>query len=231
MYDVDVVSVWLRQVLVMQNDICRISGLRDVPSDIISGDARSISKMPFTKKVNFVITSPPYPNEKDYSRTTRLESVLLGFINSKEQLREVKKQFIRSNTKNVYKGDNNSQYVEKIDSISELSKSIEKKRIELNKTSGFEKLYSSVVKLYFGGMARHFQELKPILAPNAKLAYVVGDQASYFKIPIRTAELLAEVAENAGFEVESIENFRKRYATGTDAWLNENVLVLKYLGD
>lgn len=230
-YDVDVVSVWLRQVLVMQNDICRISGLRDVPSDIISGDARLISKMPFTKKVNFVITSPPYPNEKDYSRTTRLESVLLGFINSKEQLREVKKQFIRSNTKNVYKGDNDSQYVEKIDSISELSKSIEKKRIELNKTSGFEKLYSSVVKLYFGGMARHFQELKPILAPNAKLAYVVGDQASYFKIPIRTAELLAEVAENAGFEVESIENFRKRYATGTDAWLNENVLVLKYLGD
>lgn len=230
-YDVDVVSVWLRQVLVMQNDICRISGLRDVPSDIISGDARSISKMPFTKKVNFVITSPPYPNEKDYSRTTRLESVLLGFINSKEQLREVKKQFIRSNTKNVYKGDNDSQYVEKIDSISELSKSIEKKRIELNKTSGFEKLYSSVVKLYFGGMARHFQELKPILAPNAKLAYVVGDQASYFKIPIRTAELLAEVAENAGFEVEGIENFRKRYATGTDAWLNENVLVLKYLGD
>lgn len=230
-YDVDVVSVWLRQVLVMQNDICRISGLRDVPSDIISGDARSISKMPFTKKVNFVITSPPYPNEKDYSRTTRLESVLLGFINSKEQLREVKKQFIRSNTKNVYKGDNDSQYVEKIDSISELSRSIEKKRIELNKTSGFEKLYSSVVKLYFGGMARHFQELKPILAPNAKLAYVVGDQASYFKIPIRTAELLAEVAENAGFEVESIENFRKRYATETDAWLNENVLVLKYLGD
>lgn len=230
-YDVDVVSVWLRQVLVMQNDVCRISGLRDVPSDIISGDARSISKMPFTKKVNFVITSPPYPNEKDYSRTTRLESVLLGFINSKEQLRAVKQQFIRSNTKNVYKGDNDSQYVEKIDSISELSKSIEKRRIELNKTSGFEKLYSSVVKLYFGGMARHFQELKPILAPNAKLAYVVGDQASYFKIPIRTAELLAEVAENAGFEVESIENFRKRYATGTDAWLNENVLVLKYLGD
>lgn len=230
-YDVDVVSVWLRQVLVMQNDICRISGLRDIPSDIISGDARSISKMPFTKKVNFVITSPPYPNEKDYSRTTRLESVLLGFINSKEQLREVKKQFIRSNTKNVYKGDNDSQYVENIDSISELSRSIEKKRIELNKTSGFEKLYSSVVKLYFGGMARHFQELKPILAPNAKLAYVVGDQASYFKIPIRTAELLAEVAENAGFEVEGIENFRKRYATGTDAWLNENVLVLKYLGD
>ena len=31
-----------------------------------------------------VITSPPYPNEKDYTRTTRLESVLLGFIRTKQ---------------------------------------------------------------------------------------------------------------------------------------------------
>lgn len=230
-YDVDVVSIWLQQVSVMQNDLWYISGLRDVPSFIINGDARSISGMPFKRKVNFVITSPPYPNEKDYSRTTRLESVLLGFINSKDQLRAVKKQFIRSNTKNVYKGDTDSQYVANISSISELSKSIEEKRIELNKTSGFERLYSNVVKLYFGGMARHFQSLKPILAKNARLAYVVGDQASYFKIPIRTAELLAEVAENIGYEVEGIEHFRKRYATGTDTWLNEDVLMLKYLGD
>ena len=149
-YDVDVVSIWLQQVSVMQNDLWYISGLRDVPSFIINGDARSISNMPFKRKVNFVITSPPYPNEKDYSRTTRLESVLLGFINSKDQLRAVKKQFIRSNTKNVYKGDKDSQYVANISSISELSKSIEEKRIELNKTSGFERLYSNVVKLYFG---------------------------------------------------------------------------------
>lgn len=230
-YDVEVVSIWLQQVSVMQKDLCYISGLRDVPSFIINGDARSISNMSFKKKVNFVITSPPYPNEKDYSRTTRLESVLLGFINNKDQLRATKKQFIRSNTKNVYKGDKDSQYAANISSISELSKSIEEKRIELNKTSGFERLYSNVVKLYFGGMARHFQSLKPILAKNARLAYVVGDQASYFKIPIRTAELLAEVAENIGYGVEGIEHFRKRYATGTDTWLNEDVLILKHLGD
>ena len=60
---------------------------------------------------------------------------------------------------------------------------------------------------------------------------MVGDQASYFKIPIRTAKLLAEVAENAGYEVEGIEPFRKRYATGTDTWLNEDVLILKYVGE
>lgn len=230
-YDVDVISLWLDQILIMQKDIQQYSFQNDVSSFIINGDSRSISNLPIKEKVNFVITSPPYPNEKDYSRTTRLESVLLGFINSKEQLRSVKKQFIRSNTKNVYRTDSDSQYVANISSITALSHSIEEKRIELNKTSGFEKLYSSVVKLYFGGMAKHFQELKSVLAKNARLAYVVGDQASYFKIPIRTAKLLAEVAENAGYEVEGIEPFRKRYATGTDTWLNEDVLILKYVGE
>lgn len=230
-YDVDVVSIWMDQISVMKKDLENYSFLRDTRSDIINGDARSISKLPIRRKVNFVITSPPYPNEKDYSRTTRLESVLLGYINNKDQLRSMKKQFIRSNTKNIYKEDDDFRYVENIDSISKLSQEIEEKRIELGKTSGFEKLYSRVVKLYFGGMARHFIELKSILEKNARLAYVVGDQASYFKIPIRTAKLLAEVAENMGYEVENIELFRKRYATRTNTWLNEEVLILKYLGD
>ena len=229
-YHIDVVSIWLQQVAVMQNDLYQVAALKNTSTSIIKGDSRLIKNMQLTKKINFVITSPPYPNEKDYSRTTRLESVLLGFINNKDQLRTIKKQLIRSNTKNVYKGDADFQYISNITSILKLSRDIENKRIELNKTSGFEKLYSTVVKLYFGGMARHLQELKYVLKKDAKLAYVVGDQASYFKIHIRTAELLAEVAESIGYKVLGINNFRKRYATATNTWLNEDVLILKYIG-
>ena len=39
------------------------------------------------------------------------------------------------------------------------------------------------------------------------------------------------MAENAGYEVEGIEPFRKRYATGKDTWLNADVLILKYVGE
>lgn len=230
-YSVDVVGIWLSQVKTMQNDLEYHSVLSDVPTQIVHGDARAINPATFVKKANFVITSPPYPNEKDYSRTTRLESVLLGYINTKEDLRRVKNNFIRSNTKNIYKDDDDFKFIENIESISSLSKTIENRRIELNKTSGFERLYAKVVQLYFGGMAKHLINLKPVLAPGAKLAYVVGDQASYFKIPVKTAELLAEVAESVGYKVEGIDNFRKRYATATDTWLNEDVLILSYLGD
>lgn len=229
-YSVDVVGIWLSQVKTMQNDLECHSTLSGVPAQIIHGDARTINPAALSTKANFVITSPPYPNEKDYSRTTRLESVLLGYINTKEELRNVKKNFIRSNTKNVYKDDDDFKFIEKIESISSLSRTIEERRIELNKTSGFERLYAKVVQLYFGGMARHLINLKTVLASGAKLAYVIGDQASYFKIPIKTAELLAEVAESVGYKVDGIDNFRKRYATATDTWLNEDVLILSYLG-
>lgn len=227
-YSVDVVGIWLEQIKTMLEDLEQYFPLSGVPARILHGDARAIHPAMCPQKVNYVITSPPYPNEKDYSRTTRLESVLLGYINTKEELRSVKKTFLRSNTKNVYKDDDDFKYIENISSIRSLSAAIEGRRIELNKTSGFEKLYAKVVQLYFGGMARHLIQMKTILASGAKLAYVVGDQASYFKIPIKTAELLAEVAESAGYQVLGIDPFRKRYATATGTWLNEDVLLLRY---
>ena len=229
---VDVVEIWLSEIERMEADLEHWKHCSSTFSDISLGDARSIPKKNYIGKVDCVITSPPYPNEKDYSRTTRLESVILGYINTKEDLRHIKNGFIRSNSKNIYRSDNDAQYISNIESINELSNKIEERRLELGKTSGFEKLYASVVKQYFGGMARHLSELKPYLRTGASLAYVVGDQASYFQIPIHTSILLGEVAESiGGYEIDRIDTFRKRFATATEMWLNEDVLVLKYKGD
>ena len=229
---VDVVEIWLSEIERMETDLEYWKHHSSTFADISLGDARSIPKRDYIGKVDCVITSPPYPNEKDYSRTTRLESVILGFINTKDDLRNIKKGFIRSNSKNVYRSDNDAQYISNIGSINKLSNEIEERRLELGKTSGFEKLYASVVKQYFGGMARHLSGLKPYLRNGASLAYVVGDQASYFQIPIRTSVLLGEVAESiGGYRVDRVDAFRKRFATATETWLNEDVLVLKYKGD
>lgn len=226
---VDTVRIWLDEIQKMHQDLLANSPFTSTHTDILHGDSRNISAPQYLNKVDCVITSPPYPNEKDYSRTTRLESVILGFISNKAELRQIKKGFIRSNTKNVYRSDDDAQYVDAIESITMLSNQIEQRRIELGKTSGFERLYSSVVKLYFGGMAKHLLSLKPFLKNGASLAYVVGDQASYFQIPIRTSQLLGEVAESLGcYRVERIDTFRKRFATATETWLNEDVLILKY---
>jgi DNA modification methylase len=174
---------------------------------IIRGDARRVRECLSNEdgQIDFVITSPPYPNEKDYTRTTRLESIILGLLTNKKELRALKEQLLRSNSRNIFVADNDAEYIRDFASINRLADSIESKRLALKKTSGFEKMYQKIVRHYFGGMYKHFESLKPLLKPNARLAYVVGDQMSFFRTHIRTAKLLAEIVERLGYHVEEIE--------------------------
>ena len=91
--------------------------------------------------------------------------------------------------------------------IQRIAEAIEKRRIELGKTSGFERLYARVTKLYFGGMAQHLADLRAVLQPDAQLAYVVGDQASYLRVMIRTGQLTADIAKSLGYNVTAIDLF------------------------
>ncbi len=225
--DAAVVLPWLNNVDTMARDLDLIAGSTHGLGKIISGDAREAGVLLVPGSVDFVITSPPYPNEKDYTRTTRLESVLLGLMNDRKGLRSVKQGLIRSNTRTSFQGDDDSKYVEGMEVIQELAAQVEARRISLGKTSGFEKQYAKVITHFFGGMARHLAELRPALRPGAQLAYVVGDQASFFQILIRTGQLLAEVAEVQGYEVVGIDLFRTRAATATRDELREEVLLLR----
>jgi hypothetical protein len=229
--DAPVVSPWLRCVEVMADDLEKLSGLNCTPCTIHHGDARSLSALIKPKSVGAVVTSPPYPNEKDYTRTTRLESVMLGFINNKKELQDLKRgKLLRSNTRNIYKGDSDDVLASGNPEVQRLMKTIEERRIELGKTSGFERLYAKVTGHYFGGMARHFADLRSTLKPGARLAYVVGDQASFLRVMIRTGQILGQLAEELGYEIESIDLFRTRLATATREQLREEVLVLRWPG-
>jgi DNA modification methylase len=228
--DVPVIRTWLDKIDDMVQDLKLVASMQKTKSNVFLADSRETGTIILPNSVDGVITSPPYPNEKDYTRTTRLESVLLGFIKDKAELRELKQTLIRSNTRNVYKADDDDLVVANNKEIQRISKEIEDRRIELGKTSGFERLYGRVTKLYFGGMSRHLASLRPLLRPGAQLAYVVGDQASYLRIMIRTGQLLAEIAESLGYKVVDIDLFRKRFASATKEELREEVVMLKWMG-
>jgi hypothetical protein len=154
--------------------------------------------------------------------------VILGFLKNKRDLRDLKQQLVRSNTRGVYKCDNDYRLIAQNLEIRQIAWEIERRRIQLGKPSGYERLYARVTKLYFGGMARHLSELWKVLKPVARLAYVVGDQASYFRVMIRTGKLLADLAKSLGYKkVEGIDLFRTRFATATGEWLREEVLILR----
>jgi len=229
--DAPVFESWRDKISEIATDIRQHVSLVSVASRCSLGDARQIPADLVPNSVDAVITSPPYPNEKDYTRTTRLESVLLGFIRSKQELRAFKQSLIRSNTRNVYRGDDDDIEISQHTKITAIASEIERRRIALNKDSGFERLYHRVATLYFGGMKRHFEQMKRVLKSGARLAYVVGDQASYLQVLIRTGELLADIAHDAGYDVLSLDLFRTRLSTATGEQLREEVLVLEWPGD
>jgi len=229
-HDAPVIATWLAGVRAMANDLRKTQGMKDIPAEVYLADARQMLQVLDPNSIDVVFTSPPYPNEKDYTRTTRLESVLLGLIQNKTELQALKRGLIRSNTRGVYKEDDDDLWVREHPEIQRIAEAIEARRIELGKTSGFERLYARVTRLYFGGMARHLAALRAILRPGAQLAYVVGDQASYLRIMIPTGQLLANIAQSLGYELVGIDLFRTRLATATKEQLREEVVVLRWPG-
>jgi hypothetical protein len=197
--------------MMLEMERAQIGGTDRVSAQVFLDDARRLDLIP--SGVTGVITSPPYPNEKDYTRTTRVESILLRLLKNREELRDVKESLLRSNTRNVFVSDDDGDEVAEFKTIQSICQKIERRRAELGKTSGFEKLYHKVVGHYFGGMRRHFRALRPKLKSKARLAYVLGDQLSFLMVPIATARLLGEVAEAEGFKTIGRELWRERIGT------------------
>ncbi len=226
--DAPLIIPWLDKIYNIINDLNDFPVVMPNAATVFLADARRAGEFIKPASISAVITSPPYPNEKDYTRTTRLESVLLGFVNSRDDLRALKRGLVRSNTRGVYKLDDDDQWVAKHPEINRIADEIEARRTSMGKTSGFERMYARVTRLYFGGMARHLAELRPLLKPGARLAYVVGDQASYLRVMIRTGALLADIAQSLGYELERIDLFRTRLATASKEQLREEVIILRW---
>ncbi|OGG57688.1 hypothetical protein A2765_06130 [Candidatus Kaiserbacteria bacterium RIFCSPHIGHO2_01_FULL_56_24] len=227
--DHDVLSGVTKRIQTMVDDLKKTSLVKNVPTTVLEGDARYCGKILHAslleRKVDVIICSPPYPTEHDYTRNSRLELALLEEVRDRLSLQRIKRQMVRSHTKGIYVEDNDSDLVKDYLLINKIATQIEKKAAK--KKHGFARLYSKVLKEYFGGMKRHFSEVKPLLAPGAFCAYVVGDQSSYLRVHIPTAQILSAIATEVGFEPVDIRTWRTRWSTTTSRKIEENILIFR----
>lgn len=77
--DAPVTGPWLERVRKMSDDLTALQSRAGTEATVHLADSRQAEELLEPSSIDAVITSPPYPNEKDYTRTTRLESVLLDF--------------------------------------------------------------------------------------------------------------------------------------------------------
>jgi hypothetical protein len=224
----DVFAGFEKRVKAFASDLEKVSLLQAGKVRVFEGDSRKcydILGNHRKRRYTAAICSPPYPTEHDYTRNSRLELAMLENVVDRATLRAIKEQMIRSHTKNIYSEDNDSVLVEKHVVIKKLVSELDRKTKDTD--HGFGRLYSTVVLEYFGGMRRHFKSLRKLLKPDAKCAYVVGDQASYVGVHISTAEILGSLAAEVGFEVVDIEHWRNRWSTSLSKRISENILILQ----
>jgi hypothetical protein len=229
--DVDLLANFEERVKVMSRDLGIVRDMASGTARVLRGDARLCSKMLKRRgyrRFHAVICSPPYPAEHDYTRNSRLELAFLEVVSDRQSLQKIKKGMIRSHTKGVYEGDSDGLFVAYSNAIDRIATKIRKKI--KNKRHGFARLYPKVLMEYFGGMTRHFQDVKKILAPGAHCAYVVGDQSSYLRVHIPTARILGELAREAGFRNVRTIRWRSRWSTTTSRNIDENILVFQAPG-
>src|SRR4029079_13257343 len=66
--------------------------------------------------------------------------------------------------------------------------------------------------------------------PSARLASVIGDQATHLRVMIRTGEFLIEIAQTLGCELLGIDLLRTRLSTATKEQPRDEVVVLRWPG-
>lgn len=153
-----------------------------------------------------IITSPPYCNRYDYTRTYALELALLGITESK--LKELRQQMLSCTVENREKElvTQNAAWRDAINAADsqDLLQSI---LHHLEDLKSEKKLNNSniprMVKGYFYELACIVAECHRVLKPGATM-FMVNDNVKYAGISISVDMILSAIAEDLGFAVENI---------------------------
>lgn len=186
----------LRQLQKMHRDICeRESQLfrhKKGRAEIILGDARYLILPPeHDGKVGVVITSPPYLNRYDYSRTYALELCTL-FVDNFEGLREIRHSLLRSHIESKEPEHRELN----IPALSEILDNLD------NKTLNNERI-PIMIRGYFEDMNLVLKGLYKTLRPGGLIALVVAN-ARFEGELVPVDLILSEIAESHGFKTEKI---------------------------
>ncbi len=224
----DVLDGFLRRIETMASDLATVSTVARSSVTIVQGDSRdcgALADVSSHAPYSAIICSPPYPAEHDYTRNSRLELAFLDQVPDLSALRVIKKAMIRSHSKGIYVTDSDGEDVADNARVMDIVEQIQKKAD--HKTHGFARYYPIVAKEYFGGIKKHLASVVPLLKEEGFCAYVVGDQSSYLGVHIPTAEMISELAHEAGFKTARIEHWRNRWSTTNSKNMEEHILVLR----
>lgn len=101
-------------------------------STLINDTCLNAQKYIKPKSIDFIITSPPYPNDLEYTRQTRLEMYLLSFVKNMDEVQQVKKKMVKGSTKLIFKESKSESFTLKFNDVKIVSDKIYEQTKEKN---------------------------------------------------------------------------------------------------
>lgn len=159
--------------------------------DVYLGDTRDLSNIKFKSEPTLIITSPPYANRYDYTRTYSLE-LCFHFIKNFEELKAIRFGILRSHIESkIGKNEIPPHFV-----VGEVVEALNKKKLNNPKIP-------SMLTTYFIDMQKVIKEWFKVLAPDAKVVMVV-DNVRFEGELVPVDLILSDMAEEIGFKIEEI---------------------------
>lgn len=141
---------------------------------------------------NMIITSPPYPNRYDYTRSYSLE-LAFDSVSTNQELIDLRHDLLRSHIESKVEDDefttNHPVVQEVLDNLSDK---------ELNNS----KIPDMIVG-YFADMRKSFTQFSELLADQSRI-FLVVDNVRYEGEVIPVDLILSDIAADVGFELEKL---------------------------
>lgn len=160
---------------------------------VFLGDTRDLCNIPFERQPTAIITSPPYANRYDYTRTYSLE-LCFHFVKNFEELKALRFGVLRSHIESKVGSDEKPSHPtvkEVVDILREKGKALNNPKIP------------DMLVGYFVDMQKAIQEWARVLATGAKVALIV-DNVRFEGELLPVDLVLSEMAEETGFQVNEI---------------------------
>ncbi len=184
------------------------------PSNILQGSSLELMPLFQDNLFDFVMTSPPYCNRYDYTRTYALELIFLGY--NDEQIKQLRQEMLSCTVENkdkieklkkIYSKENKIKEFEKVISCYNSSEAMQEVNTVLNKLNELKMLNNSniprMVKNYFLEMAFIVFEMYRVLK-HGGYSVMVNDNVRYGGQEIPVDLILTEFALKFGFNLEKI---------------------------
>jgi len=195
---------------------------------VVRGDGRRPTTAGILpESIDVIITSPPYPNNIDYTEVYKLELWLLGMVSTSQEFLTLRQGTFRSHP--------TTRATPPTSEFLRAAKSGQLRRILwplIERTSAMASPWRGRLLIgYFEDLYSALQEYLTVLKRGGVAIFVVGNslhggQSDPYLIP--TDLVLAELARHVGFEVESLavaRAFRRRLSG--NHFLRESVVTIR----